>query len=183
MIFFVSTFLNKWLTSIFIFVTLPSLMLPFLPSFPYLSYLFIYPPPPPLPLIFCFLYLTLLLSFFPHSLSHSHTRPLYLSLSLSLTHFQVSIAPRPLKTLQSGNANAHLWEITWDTKEFWSNPLMGWTSSADPLSTLTVSTSVTMIKEMITMSYIMFVRIFYFNNILLVVFGVTLSVVCVCVWK
>ena len=86
---------------------------------------------------FCF-------SLFPSSFSSRFLLPILLSHCLPHSHNsslpKVSIAPRPLKTLQSGNANAHLWEITWDTKEFWSNPLMGWTSSADPLSTLTVST-------------------------------------------
>eukprot|EP00607_Mallomonas_marina_P010180 CAMPEP_0182421342 /NCGR_PEP_ID=MMETSP1167-20130531/6692_1 /TAXON_ID=2988 /ORGANISM="Mallomonas Sp, Strain CCMP3275" /LENGTH=180 /DNA_ID=CAMNT_0024598381 /DNA_START=264 /DNA_END=806 /DNA_ORIENTATION=- len=46
----------------------------------------------------------------------------------------VLIQPRPLKTLQSGNRTGHQWQITWKHSERWSNPLMGWTSSADPLS-------------------------------------------------
>ena len=46
----------------------------------------------------------------------------------------VVIAPRMNKTLQSGGATNHLWQITWKNQERWSNPLMGWTSTADPMS-------------------------------------------------
>ena len=48
----------------------------------------------------------------------------------------VVIAPRMNKTLQSGGATNHLWQITWKNQERWSNPLMGWTSTADPMSNL-----------------------------------------------
>jgi NADH dehydrogenase (ubiquinone) Fe-S protein 4 len=48
----------------------------------------------------------------------------------------VVISPRPLKTMQSGFAKSHQWNITWKNQERWSNPLMGWTSSADPLTSL-----------------------------------------------
>ena len=51
----------------------------------------------------------------------------------------VVIAPRTNKTLQSGGATGHLWQITWKNEERWSNPLMGWTSTADPLSNLKLS--------------------------------------------
>ena len=48
----------------------------------------------------------------------------------------VVIAPRMNKTLQSGGATSHLWQISWKNEERWSNPLMGWTSTADPMSNL-----------------------------------------------
>lgn len=46
----------------------------------------------------------------------------------------VIIAPRHDKTMQSGQGHVHQWQITWKNRERWSNPLMGWTSSADPMS-------------------------------------------------
>jgi NADH dehydrogenase (ubiquinone) Fe-S protein 4 len=46
----------------------------------------------------------------------------------------VVIAQRQLKTLQSGQRLSHQWQITWKNTERWSNPLMGWTSTADPMS-------------------------------------------------
>jgi hypothetical protein len=38
------------------------------------------------------------------------------------------------KTLQSGNKYGYQWQLVWKNRERWSNPLMGWTSSADPMS-------------------------------------------------
>jgi len=35
--------------------------------------------------------------------------------------------------MQSGTNNIHHWEICFDTRERWENPLMGWCSSGDPL--------------------------------------------------
>ena len=46
----------------------------------------------------------------------------------------VVIAPRELKTMQSGDGNSYQWTITWKNRQRWSNPLMGWTSTADPMS-------------------------------------------------
>lgn len=46
----------------------------------------------------------------------------------------VIIAPRPQTTMQAGFTKAHQWTITWKNEERWSNPLMGWTSSADPMT-------------------------------------------------
>ena len=46
----------------------------------------------------------------------------------------VVIAQRQLKTLQSGQRLTHQWQITWKNTERWSNPLMGWTSTADPMT-------------------------------------------------
>lgn len=51
----------------------------------------------------------------------------------------VIIAPRPDKTMQSGQAHIHEWTITWKNRERWSNPLMGWTSNADPMSNVKLS--------------------------------------------
>lgn len=37
---------------------------------------------------------------------------------------------QPAKSaMQSGTNNIHLWQIDFDTRERWENPLMGWTSS------------------------------------------------------
>jgi NADH dehydrogenase (ubiquinone) Fe-S protein 4 len=36
--------------------------------------------------------------------------------------------------MQSGTHRTHKWRIEFDTRERWENPLIGWTSSADPLS-------------------------------------------------
>lgn len=52
----------------------------------------------------------------------------------------VTIAQRALKTVQSGQSHAHQWQITWASEERWKNPLMGWTSSADPMSQVHVRT-------------------------------------------
>lgn len=49
---------------------------------------------------------------------------------------KVVIAQRMNKTLQSGSSFVHQWQITWPNQERWMNPLMGWTSSADPMSSL-----------------------------------------------
>lgn len=51
----------------------------------------------------------------------------------------VVIAQRQLKALQSGQRLAHQWQITWKHTERWSNPLMGWTSTADPMSNVKLS--------------------------------------------
>eukprot|EP00731_Ephydatia_muelleri_P016181 Em0009g605a len=40
--------------------------------------------------------------------------------------------------MQSGTDNTHYWCIAFDTQERWENPLMGWTSSADPLANLSL---------------------------------------------
>nr|CAG4638739.1 EOG090X0DNW [Cyclestheria hislopi] len=44
---------------------------------------------------------------------------------------------KPAKhAMQSGTNNTHLWKIEFDTRERWENPLMGWTSSGDPMSNI-----------------------------------------------
>ncbi|KAL0105965.1 hypothetical protein PUN28_015997 [Cardiocondyla obscurior] len=40
--------------------------------------------------------------------------------------------------MQSGTNNIHFWQIDFDTRERWENPLMGWTSSGDPMSNIKV---------------------------------------------
>uniref|UniRef100_A0A8C5M4U7 NADH dehydrogenase [ubiquinone] iron-sulfur protein 4, mitochondrial n=1 Tax=Leptobrachium leishanense TaxID=445787 RepID=A0A8C5M4U7_9ANUR len=41
--------------------------------------------------------------------------------------------------MQSGVQNAKKWKMEFDTRERWENPLMGWASSADPLSNMVLS--------------------------------------------
>jgi len=46
---------------------------------------------------------------------------------------------KPAKTaMQSGTANTARWRMEFETRERWENPLMGWSSSGDPLSNLNV---------------------------------------------
>lgn len=40
--------------------------------------------------------------------------------------------------MQSGTNNINYWQIDFDTRERWENPLIGWTSTGDPLSNLQV---------------------------------------------
>lgn len=40
--------------------------------------------------------------------------------------------------MQSGTNNIHFWQIDFDTRERWENPLMGWVSTGDPMSNLKV---------------------------------------------
>ncbi|KAJ8925313.1 hypothetical protein NQ315_009143 [Exocentrus adspersus] len=40
--------------------------------------------------------------------------------------------------MQSGTSNIGHWELDFDTRERWENPLMGWCSSGDPLSNMKV---------------------------------------------
>uniref|UniRef100_A0A8C6P482 NADH dehydrogenase [ubiquinone] iron-sulfur protein 4, mitochondrial n=1 Tax=Nothobranchius furzeri TaxID=105023 RepID=A0A8C6P482_NOTFU len=48
----------------------------------------------------------------------------------------------PAKTaMQSGINNTKKWKMDFDTRERWENPLMGWASSADPLSNMVLSFS------------------------------------------
>ncbi|EFN89068.1 NADH dehydrogenase [ubiquinone] iron-sulfur protein 4, mitochondrial [Harpegnathos saltator] len=46
---------------------------------------------------------------------------------------------QPAKSaMQSGTNNINFWQIDFDTRERWENPLMGWTSSGDPMSNIKV---------------------------------------------
>ncbi|XP_056458926.1 NADH dehydrogenase [ubiquinone] iron-sulfur protein 4, mitochondrial [Gadus chalcogrammus] len=48
----------------------------------------------------------------------------------------------PTKTaMQSGANSTKKWKIDFDTRERWENPLMGWASTADPLSNMVLSFS------------------------------------------
>ncbi|KAG4069651.1 hypothetical protein HA402_014674 [Bradysia odoriphaga] len=40
--------------------------------------------------------------------------------------------------MQSGTNNVNNWEMEFDTRERWENPLMGWSSTGDPLSNMKV---------------------------------------------
>ncbi|KAA3675435.1 NADH dehydrogenase (ubiquinone) Fe-S protein 4 [Paragonimus westermani] len=40
--------------------------------------------------------------------------------------------------MQSGTNGCRLWQLEFDNRERWENPLMGWASSGDPLSCTTV---------------------------------------------
>ncbi|NP_001087349.1 NADH:ubiquinone oxidoreductase subunit S4 S homeolog [Xenopus laevis] len=43
--------------------------------------------------------------------------------------------------MQSGVQNTKRWKMEFDTRERWENPLMGWASTADPLSNMVLSFS------------------------------------------
>ncbi|CAH0713198.1 unnamed protein product, partial [Brenthis ino] len=43
--------------------------------------------------------------------------------------------------MQSGTSNTHHWEMEFDTRQRWENPLMGWTSTGDPLSNMKIEFS------------------------------------------
>eukprot|EP01038_Epipyxis_sp_PR26KG_P012426 gene12426-16669_t len=51
----------------------------------------------------------------------------------------VVISQKMFKSVQSGDKFSHQWQIKWKNMERWTNPLMGWTSSADPLGNLRLS--------------------------------------------
>lgn len=40
--------------------------------------------------------------------------------------------------MQSGTSNIQHWEMEFDTRQRWENPLMGWTSTGDPLSNMKI---------------------------------------------
>ncbi|MEQ2247931.1 NADH dehydrogenase Fe-S protein subunit 4 ndufs4, partial [Ilyodon furcidens] len=48
----------------------------------------------------------------------------------------------PTKTaMQSGINSTKKWKMDFDTRERWENPLMGWASTADPLSNMVLTFS------------------------------------------
>ncbi|CAG2188969.1 NDUFS4 [Mytilus edulis] len=49
---------------------------------------------------------------------------------------QVRIFLPAKNAMQSGTYSQRRWKIEFDTQERWENPLMGWTSTGDPLSNL-----------------------------------------------
>jgi len=47
---------------------------------------------------------------------------------------------KPVKhAMQSGTNNTHNWKMEFETRERWENPLMGWSSTGDPLSNVQLS--------------------------------------------
>lgn len=50
--------------------------------------------------------------------------------------FQVKIFVPPKSAMQSGSSKTNKWVIAFTNEERWANPLMGWTSNADPFSNL-----------------------------------------------
>ncbi|GBM83742.1 NADH dehydrogenase [ubiquinone] iron-sulfur protein 4, mitochondrial [Araneus ventricosus] len=49
---------------------------------------------------------------------------------------------KPAKNpMQSGTFNTRKWKIEFETRERWENPLMGWSSTGDPLSNMNVQFS------------------------------------------
>ncbi len=58
---------------------------------------------------------------------------------LAFDYMQVVIGPRKLKTIQSGSKFANQWSIQWKQEDpRFSNPLMGWTASSDPMGGIKV---------------------------------------------
>ncbi|XP_047536002.1 NADH dehydrogenase [ubiquinone] iron-sulfur protein 4, mitochondrial [Vanessa atalanta] len=51
---------------------------------------------------------------------------------------RVRIYQQPKNAMQSGTSNIHHWEMEFDTRQRWENPLMGWTSTGDPLSNMKI---------------------------------------------
>ncbi|XP_022200416.2 NADH dehydrogenase [ubiquinone] iron-sulfur protein 4, mitochondrial [Nilaparvata lugens] len=49
---------------------------------------------------------------------------------------RVRIFSSSKNAMQSGTDNVGVWSMEFETRERWENPLMGWTSSGDPLSNL-----------------------------------------------
>ncbi|TFJ81998.1 hypothetical protein NSK_006666 [Nannochloropsis salina CCMP1776] len=47
---------------------------------------------------------------------------------------KVTIRQKAQTAMQSAANKSYPWYISWGSQERWSNPLMGWTSTADPLS-------------------------------------------------
>ncbi|XP_014673777.1 PREDICTED: NADH dehydrogenase [ubiquinone] iron-sulfur protein 4, mitochondrial-like isoform X3 [Priapulus caudatus] len=47
-------------------------------------------------------------------------------------HARIYVPAR--NAMQSGNFASNRWHVDLDNRERWENPLMGWTSTADPLS-------------------------------------------------
>ncbi|XP_046861647.1 NADH dehydrogenase [ubiquinone] iron-sulfur protein 4, mitochondrial-like [Xenia sp. Carnegie-2017] len=54
---------------------------------------------------------------------------------------KVTIFSPAQNAMQSGTFNSKNWRLEFNTQERWENPLMGWTSSADPLSNMVVNFS------------------------------------------
>lgn len=51
---------------------------------------------------------------------------------------RVKISLFTKNAMQSGTDNTHKWVMEFDTRERWENPLMGWSSTGDPLSNMQI---------------------------------------------
>lgn len=49
---------------------------------------------------------------------------------------RVRIYKQAKNAMQSGTNDTHKWKLDFENRERWENPLMGWTSTGDPLSNL-----------------------------------------------
>jgi len=54
---------------------------------------------------------------------------------------RVCISVPARNAMQSGSNNTHKWKLEFEARERWENPLMGWSSSGDPLSNMQVKFS------------------------------------------
>ncbi|CAH0550604.1 unnamed protein product [Brassicogethes aeneus] len=54
---------------------------------------------------------------------------------------RVRIYEPPKNAMQSGTNNIGHWEMEFDNRERWENPLMGWASTGDPLSNMKIQFS------------------------------------------
>ncbi|KAG5886707.1 hypothetical protein JTB14_015772 [Gonioctena quinquepunctata] len=53
----------------------------------------------------------------------------------------VKISKPSKNVMQSGTNNIHHWQVTFDTKKRWENPLIGWCSSGDAMSNMMLNFS------------------------------------------
>ncbi|XP_054263224.1 NADH dehydrogenase [ubiquinone] iron-sulfur protein 4, mitochondrial-like [Macrosteles quadrilineatus] len=51
---------------------------------------------------------------------------------------RVHIYQTPKNAMQSGTDNVGLWAMEFETRQRWENPLMGWSSTGDPLSNMSL---------------------------------------------
>ncbi|XP_071845322.1 NADH dehydrogenase [ubiquinone] iron-sulfur protein 4, mitochondrial-like [Apostichopus japonicus] len=54
---------------------------------------------------------------------------------------RVRIFVPTVNAMQSGTENTHNWQMEFETRERWENPLMGWASSGDPFSNTSLTFS------------------------------------------
>ncbi|XP_053214560.1 NADH dehydrogenase [ubiquinone] iron-sulfur protein 4, mitochondrial-like [Panonychus citri] len=51
---------------------------------------------------------------------------------------RVRVFKEAKNAMQSGNKNTYTWKLDFENRERWENPLMGWTSTGDPISNLSL---------------------------------------------
>ncbi|XP_053214562.1 NADH dehydrogenase [ubiquinone] iron-sulfur protein 4, mitochondrial-like [Panonychus citri] len=51
---------------------------------------------------------------------------------------RVRVFKEAKNAMQSGNKNTNTWKLDFENRERWENPLMGWTSTGDPISNLSL---------------------------------------------